>query len=156
MRSGPVTTPVTRTSHKGFTLIEVMVVVAILAIISAFAVPGYQDYVMRGRLQDATSNLAAKQVQLEQWFQDRRTYVGSPSCANDTGNRNFDFSCNGSETPNAFTLTATGKGSVSGFASTVDQANVRSTQPGPTGLPAGWTLPAPNNCWIVRKGGLCS
>lgn len=147
-------------ASNGFTLIEVMIVVAILAIIAAIAVPNYQDYVMRGRLQDATSNLATKQVQLEQWFQDRRTWAGSGGangpCALDTTNRNFDFTCNGTENVNGYVLTATGKGSVSGFAFTVNQNNQRTTQPGPTGLPTGWILPAPNNCWAVRKGGLCS
>ncbi len=150
---------VTKT-RNGFTLIEVMIVVAILAIIAAFAVPNYQEYVMRGRLQDATANLATKQVQLEQWFQDRRTYAGSGAanrpCGLDTTNRNFDFTCNGTEGLNGYTLTATGKGSVAGFAFTVDQNNNRRTLAGPAGLPAGWTLPVPNNCWVVRKGGLCS
>lgn len=139
--------------NSGFTLIEVMIVVAIIAIISAIAIPAYQDYVTRGRLQDATSTMSTKQVQLEQWFQDRRTYVGAPACANDTTNRNFDFSCNGSETAVGYTLTATGKGSVLGFGYTVNQANVRATV---DPMPAGWTVAAPNNCWVARKGGLCS
>ncbi len=148
-------------TRNGFTLIEVMIVVAILAIIAAFAVPNYQEYVMRSRLQDAATNLATKQVQLEQWFQDRRTYAGSGAaagrpCALDTTNRNFDFTCNGTENANGYTLTATGKGSVAGFAFTVNQANQRTSLAGPAGLPAGWTLPVPNNCWVVRKGGLCS
>lgn len=142
-------------STSGFTLIEVMIVVAIIAIISTFAVPGYQEYMMRSRLQDAISQMAGKQVQLEQWFQDRRTYNGSPACANDTSNRNFDFSCNGTETAGGgltFTLTATGKGSVASFSFTVNQANVRST----VSVPTEWQLPTPNNCWVVRKGGHCS
>jgi type IV pilus assembly protein PilE len=133
-------------------LIEVMIVVAIIAIISAIAVPSYQDYVLRGRLQEATSTLAAKQVQLEQWFQDRRTYVAAPACADDTTNRNFDFSCNGTETATAFTLTAVGKAGAVGFSLTVNQANARTT----AAVPAGWAVPAPNNCWVARKGGLCS
>ncbi len=143
-------------SLSGFTLIEVMIVVAIIAIISAVAIPGYQEYVMRGRLQEGLTGMMAKQVQLEMWFQDRRTYVGAPACANDTRNVNFDFSCNGSEAAGTFTLTAVGKGTLSGFQFTVDQANTRTTQPGPSGLPAGWTLPVPNNCWVSRKGGKCS
>ena len=38
----------------GFTLIEVMIVVAIVAILSAVALPSYNDYVTRGRIPDAT------------------------------------------------------------------------------------------------------
>lgn len=141
-------------SASGFTLIEVMIVVAIVAILSAVAVPAYNEYSIRGRIPDATSGLATKQVQLEQWFQDNRRYTGSPACANDTVNRNFDFSCNGTEaagTGQAYTLTATGKGSMVGFTFTVNSLNQRATP----AVPANWTAPAPNNCWVTRKGGLC-
>ena len=60
----------------GFTLIEVMIVVAIVAILSMVAYPAYTDYVIRGNIPVATAGLATKQVQMEQFFQDRRTYVG--------------------------------------------------------------------------------
>jgi type IV pilus assembly protein PilE len=118
-------------SLSGFTLIEVMIVVAIIAIISAVAIPGYQEYVMRGRLQEGLTGMMAKQVQLEMWF---------------------DFSCNGTEAAGTFTLTAVGKNTLAGFQFTVDQANTRVT----VAVPAGWLLPVPNNCWVSRKGGKCS
>lgn len=129
-----------------------MIVVAIIAILSAIAVPGYQEYVMRGRLQEAHAGLSAKQVQLEQWFLDRRTYVGAPACADDTRSNHFDFSCNGTETAGVFLLTAAGKGAMTGFSFTVTQTSVRTT----AAVPAGWTLPVPNNCWILRKSGTCT
>lgn len=137
---------------SGFTLIEVMIVVAIIAIISAVAIPGYQEYVMRGRLQEGLTGMSAKQVQLEMWYQDRRTYVGAGACAADTRNANFDFSCNGTEAAGTFTLTAVGKGTLNGFSFSVNEANTRLT----VTVPAGWALPVPNNCWVSRKGGKCS
>jgi type IV pilus assembly protein PilE len=144
-----------RSSAHGFTLIEIMIVVAIAAILTAVAVPAYNEYSVRGRIPDATSGLATKQVQLEQWFQDNRTYLGSDGninlpCFNDTRNRNFDFSC-ANLTATTFTLNAVGKGSMAGFTFTVDQANVRTT----AAVPAGWAQPAPNNCWVAKKGGVC-
>ena len=143
-----------RRSARGFTLIEVMIVVAMVAILSAVALPAYNEYVTRGRIPDATSQLATKQTQLEQWYQDNRRYTGAPACANDTTNQHFDFSCNGTEaagTGQAYLLTAAGKGTMAGFSFTIDQANQRRT----AAVPAGWTLPVPNNCWVARKAGQC-
>ena len=144
-----------RRSARGFTLIEIMIAVALVAILSAIAVPSYNEYVTRGRIPDGTSGLATKQVQLEQFFQDNRTYLGSDAninrpCFNDTRNRNFDFSCT-VLTGTRYTLRAVGKGSMAGFSFTVDEQNQRVT----TAVPAGWALPTPNNCWVTRKGGVC-
>ncbi|HMG58235.1 MAG TPA: type IV pilin protein, partial [Burkholderiales bacterium] len=67
----------------GFTLIELMVTVAIIAVLAAIAVPNYTDYVKRGKLQEATSNLLAMRTKMEQYFQDNRSYTtpGAPVLA---------------------------------------------------------------------------
>jgi len=139
-----------RKPSEGFTLIEVMITVAIVAILAAIALPSYRDYVIRGQIPEATSRLATRQVQLEQYFQDNRTYVGAPGCAAENpDNQYFDFSCT-TQTAAAFTLQAQGKGSMTGFTYTVDQVNIKASA-----VPTGWTLPSPNNCWVTKKGGVC-
>lgn len=138
---------------RGFTLIEVMIVVAIVGILSAVAFPAYTDYITRGRIPDATSGLASRQTRMEQWFQDARTYraAGSNDCAigaTDNSGTYFNFTCaSGSAT--TFTVTATGKGPMAGFVYTINESATRAT----TGVPTGWTANA--NCWVTKKGGVC-
>ena len=143
-----------RLATTGFTLVEMLIVIAMIGILSAVAIPAYQDYSTRGKIPDATSNLALQQSKLEQWFQDQRSYLDGAACggvpATDSKTSSyFTFTC--SATATTFLLTATGNssGPMAGFVYTVDQDNVRNT----TAVPHGWT--AKNGCWITKKGGLC-
>ena len=140
--------------QKGFTLIEMMIVVGIIGILAAIAIPQYTDYVMRSRIPDATSGLAAKRVRLEQYFQDNRTYAGAPDCNNDTATSPFfDFVCDGTEDADSFSLTASGKGQMAGFAFTINQSGARSSTVTAALEAKGWASNA--GCWISRKGGSC-
>ena len=68
---------------RGFTLIELMIVVAIVAILAGIAMPAYFDYVRRGQLPEAFTNLADFRVKLEQYYQDNRGYgTSATACAN--------------------------------------------------------------------------
>jgi type IV pilus assembly protein PilE len=140
--------------QPGFTLVELMVTVAIAAILAAVAVPSYTDYVKRGRISQATNNLSSMRVKLEQYYQDNRTFVGG--CAAGTvaplpANDDFTYSCP-VLTDTTFTVQATGVGgnSMAGFTYTIDHLNSKAT----TALPSGWgTVPA--TCWVIKKGGIC-
>jgi type IV pilus assembly protein PilE len=137
--------------QAGFTLIEVMITVAIVAILAAVALPAYTEYVTRGKIPDATSNLAVKRTQIEQFFLDNRTYEGAPACNADTNrSQNFDFSCS-AVTATTYTLQAVGKGSMAGFTYTINQANAKATV---ISSPSNWASNA--SCWVVRKSGACS
>ena len=63
-----------RGRSQGFTLLELMIVVAIVAILTTIAYPNYRDYVIRGQLVDATQGLSAVRANMERYFQDNRTY----------------------------------------------------------------------------------
>jgi type IV pilus assembly protein PilE len=135
-----------KTIQNGFTLIELMIVVAIVAILASIALPSYNDYVRRGKIQEATSTLAANRVRMEQYFQDNRTYVGAT--LETTGTRYFTYVFSVAPTATVYTITATGvvARDMSGYSYTVDQNNAK------TSLADG-TVGA--TCWLNKKGGSC-
>ncbi len=149
--------PAVQPAQAGFTLIELMIAVAIVAILTMVALPSYRDYVMRGHLADATSGLATVRAEMERHFQDNRTYatVGTfvtPCASTNAATRTFNLftvSCSGTPTATAFTLQAVGTGAAAGFTFTVNQADVRAT----TAAPSGWNTST--SCWVLRKGATC-
>ena len=134
---------------QGFTLIELMITVVIIGILSAVALPSYKNYVIRGKIPSATSALAAKRLQQEQFFQDNRTYMSGTGCVANSSDTNFNFSCTG-VTATTYTLQAVGKASMAGFTYTLNQDNARTTTV--TGV-TGWT--GNTACWVANTGGLC-
>ena len=139
---------------RGFTLIELMVTVAIVAILAAIALPNYNDYVRRGRLTEVFSTLSGQRVKMEQFFQDNRVYTGA--CAPLTvapppTSANFTYVC-AFPTPAQYTITATGVagGSMAGFVYTMTETNAHDT----TGLPPGWAG-VNSGCWVTKKDGSC-
>lgn len=142
-------------SQNGFTLVELMIVVAIVSILAVIAVPAYTNYTIRGKIPDATTFLAGKRVQMEQFFQDNHTYAGAPACLNDsTSSKYFTFSCPAATyTATTYTIQADGVGSMQGFTYTIDENNAKSsTIVAPA--PASWQAPL-SNCWISKQGGAC-
>ena len=142
---------------QGFTLIEVMIVVAIIGILAAIGIPQYSDYVTRSRIPEATSTLADARVRMEQFFQDNRNYNGDGLAANVAcgvafaATTHFTYACVSSDSGRAYVVTASGKdpGPMKGFAYTVNHANTRGSS-----IAASSAWPATTaTCWITSRSG---
>ena len=158
---------------KGFTLLELMVTVAVIAILAGIALPSYSDYTTRSKFVEATSNLADLRVKMEQYYADNRRYStnagggvcgipgvpdGNTPTASDA--RYFTYVC-ASTVPNGvgdqqFVLTANGVAAqgLGGLHFTVNQANAKTTvvDGGSDVANKGY---AGGACWVRKKPSDC-
>lgn len=109
---------------SGFTLIELVITVAIIAVVSAIAIPAYNGYIETARMTEAKNNIAALKLAEEEFFLENNTYFHNNSDNNNgnletnsqglwkaTGGEggaiNFNYSVSSSST--SFSIIATGK-----------------------------------------------
>lgn len=121
----------TASLHAGFTLIEVMIVVAVIGILSSIAYPSYTEYVLRGKITEATAALQGLQADMERFYQNNRTYKDAPACDSPKVG-NFTISCT-QEDANGYVLQAAGEG----FTFSIDEKNTRKTS-GASTCSSGW------------------
>jgi len=133
---------------RGFTLLEMMIAVLIIAIVAAIALPSYQQYIERSRARTAAADLMALATAFENRFQRQLSYAASAtSTASTAATANLVvgwqpsagdfFTYTASATASTYDLTATGSAAMSGCTITLDEANAKSASSA-CGISSSW------------------
>jgi type IV pilus assembly protein PilE len=133
--------------QKGFTLIELMIVVAIVGILAAVAYPSYREYIARARRADAKTVLLEDAQYLERFFTQGGTYVGAVlpllESPKDGATKYYDISFVAAQTATAFQIQAVPKGAMTGDkcgSFRVDQTNLKTLSGATSGMDV-------STCW---------
>jgi len=143
-----------KTMQKGFTLIELMIVIAIIGILAAIAIPAYQDYTVRAKVSELVDSAGACKTSVEEVYQAQGTLP--------TTGGNPDAGCSTQATLNAAApavaagrITITAAGTLNNQLTAAGSGNVLGFAPvlaGGAGSPiTGWGCKAADGSTIAAK-----
>jgi type IV pilus assembly protein PilA len=80
-----------KSTQQGFTLIELMIVIAIVGILAAIALPAYQDYTVRAKMSEALANLAESKTSVSEYYATNGYMPSDSDAAGINSNPNTDI-----------------------------------------------------------------
>jgi type IV pilus assembly protein PilE len=126
-------------TQNGFTLIELMITVAIIAILASIAFPSYSKYVNRSKISEGANALAALQIKMESYYQNTQTYNNNGACGVlPVNTTNFTIGCATNNAGQGYVYTATGIGAIAGTNYTINEQGNKTT-----------TGSSSKACWII-------
>jgi prepilin-type N-terminal cleavage/methylation domain-containing protein len=136
---------------RGFTIIEIMIGVAIVAILGAVALPQYRSFVATSKVPAGLDALSSVSTRMEQYYQDRGNYGNNGTCGNGMvmpTPSNYDQVTCALQAVNGVagqgfkaTVNGSAAGGLGGYTYSVDYRGRRATEAHPKGANA--------NCWTV-------
>ena len=142
--------------QNGFTLLELLIVIAIIGILSGIALPAYKDYTQQGRLAAAASTLSTLANQLESHYLETRRYSNEQDLCNlmDSSDDYFNYTCtlqNNSDQQYLLSASSTNNLSASKtFVLGLNEQGVKNTR-----IVIGSNVTDEFPCWILSSSGAC-